>query len=367
MNAASPGGPVRFDPSLERLAPDEDETRAALMATMRSIAETTSRDYGRAVRSVHAKSHALLEGELTVLDGLPPELAQGVFARPATYPAVLRLSTNPGDVLDDAVSAPRGLALKVIGVEGARLPGAEDAVTQDFVMANSPTFAAPDAKAFLGSLKQLAATTDKAEWAKKLLSATLRGVESTIEAVGGKSALLSTMGGSPITHPLGDTYYSQVPLRYGDFIAKIALVPTSPNLTELAGDWVNTSNRPDALREVVRETIIEQGGAWDLRVQLNTDLDKMPVEDASVKWDEEVSPYQTVGRITVAPQLSMGTDLARQVDEQTFFSPWHGLLAHQPLGSVNRARRQAYEKSADFRARFNGCPMQDTQAFASGQ
>jgi hypothetical protein len=67
------GTPVRYDPSLEHVAPDEAETRAALMTTMRSIAETTCRDYGYAVRSVHAKSYALLEGELMVPDGLPAD------------------------------------------------------------------------------------------------------------------------------------------------------------------------------------------------------------------------------------------------------------------------------------------------------
>lgn len=30
---------------------------------MRSIEETTSKDYGHAVRSVHAKSHGVFEGE----------------------------------------------------------------------------------------------------------------------------------------------------------------------------------------------------------------------------------------------------------------------------------------------------------------
>ena len=142
-------------------------------------------------------------------------------------------------------------------------------------------------------------------------------------------------------------------------------MPVSPNLTELTGDRVNTTDRPDALREVIRETIIEQRGTWELRVQLNTDLDAMPIEDASVEWDESASPYRTVGKITVEPQLSMGTDLAGEIDDQTYFSPWHGLAAHQPLGSVNRARRQAYEMSANFRAKFNGCPMHDSRVAGS--
>jgi hypothetical protein len=40
------------------------------------------------------------------------------------------------------------------------------------------------------------------------------------------------------------------------------------------------------------------------------------------------------------------------------FSPWHGLTAHQPLGSIMRVRKAAYEMSADFRTERNGCPMQ---------
>jgi len=354
--------PVRFTETVENPIKDEEQVHRDLMDTMKSITETTSRDYGHAVRSVHAKAHGIFTGELEITGSLPPELAQGLFATPGRYPVIMRISTNPGDLLDDAVSAPRGLALKILDVAGERLPDSEDETTQNIIMVNAPAFAAPDAKAFLGSLKQLAATTDKAEWAKKLLSSALRGIEGALEAVGGKSAMLSTMGGAPLTHPLGDSYYSQVPFRYGDYIAKFALVPVSPNLTDLTGDKVNVHDRPDALGEVIRETLIDGGGTWELQVQLNTDLDAMPIEDASVPWDEKASPYRTVGRITVAPQLSLGTDLASQVDDQTFFSPWHGLAAHRPLGSVNRARRQTYEMSANFRGAFNGCPMHDMVA-----
>jgi hypothetical protein len=32
----------------------------------------------------------------------------------------MRFSTIPGDILDDSVSAPRGLAIKIIGVEEAQ-------------------------------------------------------------------------------------------------------------------------------------------------------------------------------------------------------------------------------------------------------
>ncbi|MDX7324828.1 hypothetical protein SJ307_23150, partial [Providencia rettgeri] len=80
------------------------------------ILERTAEDYGHAVRSVHAKSHGILEGEMTIDADLPPHLAQGLFATPGTHRVMIRLSTNAGDILPDAISLPRGLAMKVYGV-----------------------------------------------------------------------------------------------------------------------------------------------------------------------------------------------------------------------------------------------------------
>jgi hypothetical protein len=166
MHPTPPTDPLRYHPDVEQLEADEAATADGLVATMRSINETTYKDSGHPLRSVHAKSHALLKGQIEILADLPPVLAQGLFATAATYPVAIRVSTIPGDVLDDNVSVPRGLALKIMGVPGERLEGSEDDTTQDFVMVNGPVFAAPTGKAFLKKLKLLAATTDVAEGAK---------------------------------------------------------------------------------------------------------------------------------------------------------------------------------------------------------
>jgi hypothetical protein len=355
--------PIRFDPSMETPEADEAETQRELNETFRAILETTSGDYGHAVRSVHAKAHGIIRATLTVSDGLSDAYAQGLFARPGEHPAILRISTNPGDILDDSVSAPRGLALKVLGVEGERLAGAaEGAATQDFVMANAPAFAAPDPKAFLKNLKQLAATTDKGEGLKKAFSAVLQTVEGALETVGGKSSLLTQLGGAPNTHPLGETYYSQTPFLYGPYVAKFSVAPVSPGLTELTGSRVNTHDRPNALREDVSETMIEQRAVWEFRVQLLTDPGKMPIENASVRWDEEASPYVTVATIVAEPQASWTPGQSEATEDKLSFAPWHGLAAHRPLGAINRARRPAYEISAGFRAEFNRCPIHEPRA-----
>jgi hypothetical protein len=356
--------PIRFTPSVEVRPNDEAQTIQGLGEQVKAIQDRTLADYGSAVRGIHAKGHAIVEGTLEVLPNLPPELAQGLFAMSGRFETLMRFSTLPGDILDDSVSVPRGLAIKLFGVPGDRLPGSEQDETQDFVLVNGPAFASSTPKTFLANLKLLAATTDRAEGFKKAFSATMQTVDAVLETVGIASPTIQTLGGAPNTHPLGETYYSQVPIRYGDFIAKISLAPVSPNLTDLTGDKINASDRPDALREDMRDTFIEADGIWEFRVQLCTDLEKMPVEDASVLWDEALSPFRAVARITVPAQVSWEQGISNAKENGTSFSPWHGIAAFQPLGGINRARKPVYEQSVGYRASHNGCPIHEPRGLA---
>jgi len=356
--------PLPYDSTFEQVPEDEAETTRELMETLRTILDTTSQDYGHAVRSVHAKSHGLLQGELHVIAGLPPELAQGLFATPGNYPVVLRFSTNPGDLLADSVSTPRGLAIKVMGAEGPRLPGSESNTTQDFVMQNAPAFTASTPKAFLRTLKLLAKTTDKGPGMKQALSAVLRGAEAAIEGLGGESGTLKSLGGHPETNLLGETYYSVVPLLYGTYFAKLSIAPVSSGLTALVDAPVDLKDRPDGLRESVNEFFASNGGEWELRVQLATDIEKMPVEDAAKKWPEDESPYVAVARIVVNSQPAWSDARSTAVDDGMAFSPWHGLSAHRPLGGVNRTRKPAYDMSSEFRQSHNGCPFHEPKSFS---
>jgi hypothetical protein len=350
--------PIRYAPSVETIADDEQQTIAALNDTFDTILATTAKDYGHAVRSVHAKAHGIIAGVMTIHGDLPPELAQGMFTTPGEHDVLMRISTNAGDILSDVISLPRGLALKVMDVDGARLPDAAGR-TQNFVMVNGPVFQTRDAAQFLGNLKLLARTTDRAEGGKEVLSSVLRGVNTVLSAVGIESAKVQTLGGAPNSDPLGETYYSVTPFRYGDHIAKFSVVPVSADLTAQTGTTIDASGRPDALREVMRAETQVLEMVWELRVQLCRDLEKQPVEDPTVEWQEADSPFQTVATIRAPRQDSWAAERVRRVDEEMRFSVWLGLEAHRPLGNINRARKAPYEHSAAFRERFNGCPIHE--------
>ena len=350
--------PIHYTADVEIIRDDETEVVEALNQVFGDILGTTSKDYGHAVRAVHAKAHGVLQGELTVEPGLPPELAQGLFASPGTHKAYLRLSTNAGDILPDEIGLPRGLALKVLDVEGERLSGAEGAA-QDFVMVNGDVFQAKTTDKFLANLKLLAKTTDRLEGAKKAASATLQVVNKGLEAVGVKSAAVAGLGGAPNVDPLGQTYFSVTPFRYGDYIAKFSLVPVSPSLTALESRIIDAKDRPDAIRETVRSEMTSIEGEWEFRVQLCRDLEKQPVEDPTKPWKSDEAPFHKVATLRVAPQDSWSPEAVQAVDEAMRFSVWTGLAAHQPLGNINRARRDTYRRSAEFRAAFNHCPIHE--------
>lgn len=358
MSASLPITPLKYDRSFEKFEPGEEETIQALIGTMQKINDTTSKNYGHAVRSSFAKSFALLHAELQVLPNLPSELAQGLFEKEARYPAIIRMSTAPGDVLPDDISTARGLAIKVMDVEGPRLQGSENDTTQDFIFVDAPFFFHGTLKGLLTSLMGFAATTDKLEGAKKAVSVLSRGLETTIEAMGMESSLIKHAGGQLPVHPLGDVYNTQAPVMYGPYMAKFRLVPYSPELKSLAGQKIElSSDRPDALREEVMGYFQTNRAEWELQVQLCNDPDKMPLEDPSVEWPEDLSPFIPVARLKAESQAAWSVERSKMIDDCMSFNPWHGLSAHRPLGAVMRARRQVYPVSSGFRGKFNGCPM----------
>ncbi|WP_092041461.1 catalase family protein [Methylobacterium pseudosasicola] len=354
---------LRYHDGIETLAPDENETIDAIIASMTRESETTAARYGHAVRASHAKVSGVVTGELQVPDDLPPELKQGLFAKGGTYPVIVRFAQGPGELLKDSVSTHRGMAIKVLGVAGEKLPG-HGAETQDFVLATGPVFPNPDAKGFLGSMKQLEAGTKAPEAVKAAVSGTARALDTVVKAVTGESSpLLDFFGHEPL-HPLAEPYYSQAALRYGDHIAKIAAFPASTKQQALAGETLHPGEDPDAFRHAVTAFFAGDAAVFEIRAQLCTNLNDMPVEDASKRWDEAASPYRTVARLILPTQDSQSEARTRYANDVLSFRPAHSLAAHRPLGSLMRARLKTYQALSSFRHGRNRTPETEPTAIA---
>jgi len=88
-------------------------------------------------------------------------------------------------------------------------------------------------------------------------------------------------------------------------------------------------------------------------VQLCTDLERMPVEDASVPWPEDESPYVAVARLVLPPQNAYSPARQAFFDDVLSFQPAHALQAHRPLGSLMRARLATYQALSAYRHEQN--------------
>jgi catalase len=348
----SPEAYIRFHESVEVPQPGEEQSFTELASTMVLISTMINDRCRHAARSVHAKSHGLLRAELKVLEQLPPELAQGLFQPGSVYPAIMRFSTNPGDILPDSISTPRGLAVKLLNVEGKMVAEHEGQTTQDIVMVNGKAFPDKDAAKFLESVKLLETHVNDSEAFKQVVSTTAQAAETVLEAAGTESALLKNFGHLQ-TNVLGETFSTIVPVRYGDYIAKICLEPESENLKERLHKHVGGGGH-SPLRDAVVEFFKTEEAVWAVKVQLCKDLTAMPVEDASVLWPEDVSPFRTVAYLTAGPQDAYSAARRTFVDERLSFNPWHALEAHRPLGNIMRARKRAYALSSAYRHETNG-------------
>lgn len=351
--AATPT-PVRYHDGIEVRTADEDATIDRIIASMTHESEKVQAREHHAVRASHAKASAFLKGQLRVLDGLPIELRQGLFATPGTYEVAVRLAQGPGEHLPDKVHTHRGMAIKVFCVAGEKLPDhAGD--TQDFVLATGPVFPNGTAASFLGAMKGLEAGAGGTmpDVVKAAVSATTGAINAVVKAATGSDSPLMDFFGHAPRHPLVDCYYSQAALRYGDHVAKIVAVPVSPGQDALGREPLDTGN-PNVFRDATVAYFQEQAAEFEIRVQLCTDLDAMPVEDASVPWPEDQSPYRPVARLMLPRQEAMSEARKVFMNDAMSFRPGHSLTAHRPLGSLMRARLRTYPALYAFRQRQNG-------------
>ncbi|KAA8879662.1 catalase family protein [Nocardia colli] len=343
---------------LEQPRPDEEQIIDKIIAVLRGNNERAYRKYKHGLRDAHAKSHGILRGELTVPPGLPPELAQGLFATPASYPVIARLSSTSGVIRSDQLRGVRGLGIKVLGVRGARaLPG-DEATTQDFIMVTHREFLFADAHAYLRRGMPVA-------WVLARLPDPVLQAGSTILSALDKH-LLRRIGRPlppnlavfirPNTHILGETFYSSAPLRFGDYIAKLLYIPVSPEVTALRGRPVRRDAGSNAHQAQVVDFFATHSAEYELRVQLCTDPDAMPIEDATVAWSEDASPHRTVATIRFDIQDPDTPERRTFGDDVLSFNSWRGLRAHRPMGSINRLKQRVYEASSNYRHGVNHTP-----------
>ncbi|MFI7093389.1 catalase family protein [Streptomyces lydicus] len=356
---------VRYTPDVEVDEPHFDENlQTVIEKTERYITESvTAGGTGKALRDAHAKGYGLVRAEVEILDGLPAAYAQGIYATPGTHEALIRFSNgSPHAGADARLGSATGLALKIFGIAGPTLLEDEpDTGTFDYANINAPIFfcntvehylfiqelfldapsyfsqGRPGAHRFFADFVTGKGTLAQEDWAWDEFLAFLR---------------LSKI---PPVNVLLSSYWTMGAVRHGDHIAKVRIAPDPHSAAAVVRRAIDPSSAPEVFRPALQAELQERPYAFDIQVQLCTDLRRMPVEDTTVEWPEELSPSVTVARLRLPQQDISSPENLEKMDALSF-TPWRVTAEHAPLGNIMRARKEVYRRSSLARHHLNQQP-----------
>ena len=275
------------------------------------------------------KTVACVDATFEVHEDIPDELKKGLFAKPASYPAKLRFANATS--LDDSEKDIRGLSLRVSGVEGDVLWG--EPGKQDFLLNSYPALFVATPEEFLAFIQ--ARLHNKKLWF--FLNPFAPHLKSLWIVIQSRKKHLC---------PFDVRYWSTVPFRLGmdgDLAVKYSVIPCSDYQTSQA---VEPGHHQ--LRAAIRAHLKNGPARFHFAIQKQSDPLSMPIEDASVIWDETISPFQSVATITIQDQDFDGPE-ELSACERSSFNPWQSLADHEPLGRMNAVRRLVYAHAAAMR------------------
>ncbi|MDH4612615.1 catalase family protein [Pseudomonas sp. BN102] len=336
-------GPVSTEEAIP--AGEAAQTQAIINDAIRIVEQ--HRDNTRVLRDAHAKSHGCVKAEVTVLPEISSDLRAGVFAEPGkTWQAWMRLSNGNAFPQFDRVRDARGMAIKLLDVPGTKLmTSPAHTGEQDFVMFNHPVFFVRDVAEYRQNFN--------AQSNGEKVTAFFPSWDPRSWEIRHLIIALKTLAPAPDS-PVSTTYSSISPYKLGEANIKYRVIPDPQSCPPYQLPEQNTA-LPNFLRNALYQqlSLDRVPACFALQVQQQNPEHYMPIEDTSVEWDEDISPFVTLARIKVPAQDFDSREQNLACDNLSF-NPWHGLPEHRPIGGINRLRKAVYEAVSAYRHQRNG-------------
>ena len=324
----------------EKLMPDEESFLDSIIGSFEKQMRLLWQP-GRFERGGNTKTHGIVRAEFIVHDDLAPELRHGIYAEPRSYRAWVRFS-GPGPYITPDIDDVgfMSMSIKLMGVAGPKLAD-DEKFTQDMFGVSTPTFVTPDTRANselqVESLKNTQIYYFLNLHRSHVLDLIMQGLWIKTQS-------------SPFEAP----YFSCVPYLLGPSQAmQYSMWPLKKGRTPIPRLPFRPPN--DYLREAMVATLANEDVEFDVRVQLQTDPDRMPIENNAVLWPTRDSPRRSVATLYI-PKQKFDSPSQLNFDRQLSYNPWHCIAEHRPLGNQSRARRRMYETLSRLRHDMNGVP-----------
>lgn len=322
-----------------------------LMADEESFTDSIVRSFTRQMgdlwkpggfeRGGNTKTQGIVRGEFTVHEDVPEHMRRGIYARPQTFKAWVRFS-GPGPYVTPDIDDVgfMSISIKLLGVPGPKLME-EEKHTLDMFGVSTPTFVTPDARA------NAALQIESVKNAQIFYFVNFH--DSHVLDLVMQSLFIKTQS-SPFEAP----YFSCVPYLMGEGQAmQYSVWPKTKKRTPIP----RLPLRPpdDYLRQAMVASLAEGDVEFDIRLQMQTDPHRMPIENAGVLWPEKLSPRITVATLRL-PRQAFDSPAQMEFAKRLSYNPWHTIAEHRPLGNQSRARKRMYWELSQLRHRMNAVP-----------
>ena len=333
----------------ERLLPGEEEFVDSIIGSFNQQMRALWKP-GGFERGGNTKTQGIVRAEFIVHDGLPPALRHGIYAQPRSYPAWVRFS-GPGPYVTPDIDDVgfMSISVKLMDVPGPKLMD-EEQFTQDMFGVSPPTFVTPDVRANaqlqLESLKNAQIFYFFNLQRPHILDAVMQGLWIKTQS-------------SPFEAP----YFSCVPYLLGEGQAmQYSFWPKTRQCTPIP----RLPLRPpdDYLRNAMVASLNAGDVELDVRLQLQTDPHRMPIENAAVLWPERLSPRISAATLRI-PRQSFDSPAQMEFAKRLSYNPWHSIAEHRPLGNQSRARKRIYLELSKLRHQMNAVPHFEPRGGAS--
>ena len=362
---------VPYDPKYIELSAEDERDIRTITDDIRDYIGKSNKasnvDYH--TRDAHAKGYCALKAKFEILDDIPKEFAQGLYANAGIHDAVIRFSNGaPRVSADRKLGMAQGLAIKVFDVAGKKLaPGEENSSNFDFNLINHPIFFCNRIKdyAYISKLfLELPEYTEKGAIGKAKLafnwltnygsSLPTRESFKTFKAVAGFTTIKAQ-------NTLLYDFYSQGAVRHGDYMAKIRVRPTKTSTNKVTRRTVDLATTDEAIRPLIIDEIREHDYQFEVQIQLCHDLKKQPIDELTTEWKESDAPFVTVAHLTI-PCQDVPDDGNFDIMENLSFTPFRCLEANRPIGNLQQSRLQAYQVASKTRHNLNNVKRQEPES-----
>ncbi len=313
----------------------------------------------RAVRFAHAKSYGIVRASVKIDSGMAPEYAQGIYAIPATYEAVIRFSNGLGHLGPDAMLGPIfGAGLKLFNVPGHSIIENEAGASNfDYAMINAPVFFANTAKDYVvleRLFDALPGPLMDPRTAKTWLHdfVTRGGALPPDKWLWDELFAVLSLGKTPFRNPLLSSYWTMAAVRHGEYVAKVRINPEASAAAQVRIRDLDPLTNPEAVRDSLVADIGEHDYTFELQAQLCVDPLRMPIENTSIEWSEKLSPFTKIATIHI-PKQDISSPANLDMADRISITPWRTRDDHTPMGEIMTVRREVYRRSADVRRQIN--------------